>query len=438
MRKIFISTLLSCFAFYFLHAQNLLTSENRDVSVWEDNFFPSVFYFPIDQYKLMHDYSSNKITFDALDEILTNNKTVENIDTIEIIGACSPVASEEYNRKLAINRCLSLHTYLLERYPQLTERFPMKMNIIGIDHRGYNVLKKRQPQLTEKETWDKLQYVAVRLKMKDNSYIVPSSNKHQVDINNITARDTIYLKCDTVYIKDTMIIRQEIEQNNGTTYVRDTIYTRVYLPYSELKSPLYLALKTNLIYDALLLPNLTAEIYLGRKWSLAVEGNWSWWNFDKPIQNWWYHRIQAAGAELRYWVKSPYPLQGHAVGLYSMIGNYDVRFFAENEDSKGYLSYQSWSAGLSYAYSMPIAHKFNLEFGLAFGYMGGRYYQYDYCMRHEQWEQNAINNRRYFGPTRVGISLVWLIGTGNSPKDKDKYTMWQNRKSNNMLTQNNY
>ena len=206
----------------------------------------------------MPDYSSNKITFDALDKILTTGKIVENIKTIEIIGACSPVASEEYNRKLAINRCFSLHPYLFERYPQLTKKLQLEMNVIGIDYRGYNILKKQEPQLSEKEIWNKLQYTAVRLIMEDGSYIIPVSDEPKIVVSNnnrTTARDTIYLKCDTVYVKDTMIIRQEIEQNNGATYVRDTIYTRVYLPYSGQKSPLYLALKTNLIYDALLLPN---------------------------------------------------------------------------------------------------------------------------------------------------------------------------------------
>ena len=386
--------------------------EYRDVSLWEDDFSPSVFYFPINQYTLTRDYSSNKTTFDLLDEILANSETIENISTIEIIGACSPIAGEEHNRILAINRCSALHSYLQEQHPLVAERFPIKMNIIGIDHRGYNILKKQEPQLSEKEIWDKLQYVAIRLEMKDGDYIIPTSDEPKVvdSGNNITAvPDTIFIKGDTVYIKEYITIK-------------DT------LPYSAPKRPVYLALKTNLIYDALLLPNLTTEIYLGKNWSLAVEGNWSWWTFNnKPVQNSWVHRIQAAGAELRYWVKSPYPLQGHAVGLYSMIGNYDMRFFAENEDSKGHLSYQSWSAGFSYAYSMAIANRFNLEFGLALGYMGGRDYQYDYCMVHKQWEQNAIKNRRYFGPTRVGVSLVWLIGTENGPKGIDKYTTWQNR-----------
>ena len=183
----------------------------------------------------------------------------------------------------------------------------------------------------------------------------------------------------------------------------------------------YFALKNNLLYDAMLLPNITAEVYLGKQFSLAVEGNWSWWSSKSIIKSDWYHRIQSVGAELRYWINSSYPLNGHAVGVYSMIGNYDIRTFAKNEDSKGWLSYGSWSAGLSYAYSMPITRRLNLELGLAVGYLGGKYYDYNYCIPHERWEQQAESNRSYFGPTRVGASIVWLFGSGNNIKNKSVY-----------------
>ena len=184
------------------------------------------------------------------------------------------------------------------------------------------------------------------------------------------------------------------------------------------KKLFYFALKNNLLYDAVLLPNLTAEVYLGKQFSLAIEGNWSWWALNKSIKSDWFHRIQSVGAEFRYWINSPSPFQGHAVGIYSMVGDYDIRLFTENEDSKGWLSYGSWSTGLSYAYNMPIAKRINLEFGFAVGYLGGKYYEYNYCMTHERWEQQAKYNRNYFGPTRVGVSVVWLLGNGNNTRNR--------------------
>ena len=173
------------------------------------------------------------------------------------------------------------------------------------------------------------------------------------------------------------------------------------------KKLFYFALKNNLLYDAALLPNLTAEVYLGNQLSLAVEGNRSWWSTNNAKKSDRFYRIQSAGVELRYWFNSIYPLHGHAVGIYSMVGDYDIRLFSENELSKGWLSYGSWSAGLSYAYSMPVTRRVNLEFSLAAGYLGGKYYDYNYCMMHEKWEWQALYNRKYFGPTRIGVSVVW-------------------------------
>jgi hypothetical protein len=402
--------------------------DNRDISVWQGAKFPSVCYFPIDKHLLLPNYRNNNILLTALDELLTNPKIIANLDTIEIIGACSPAGSDEYNIKLALSRCMALRSYLRYKYLSVADNFPIQFNIIGVDRIGYAILKEQKADLSEKQIGDLLQYAAIRLKMKDGSYMIPGSDK-QKDLsyplpemepdNNPgnavaepynTMRDTVFLKCDTVYIYATTTEKAPAQERERE------------------KAPVYVALKTNLLYDALLLPNLSAEWYMGKDWSLVIEGNWSWWTFDKPIQNWWYHRIQVAGIELRKWVKSPYPLQGHALGVYTMLGNYDVRFFTKGEYTRGSLSYQSWSAGLSYAYSFPIARRLNLELGVAVGYVGGRYYSYDYCLEHDHWAQRAMYNRNYFGPTRVGVSLVWLLGAGNDEKSRNIFFTRKNKK----------
>ena len=229
-----------------------------------------------------------------------------------------------------------------------------------------------------------------------------SGDRYKTNITNVNDNDSLY---------------------NSPYIITDHTYDDNKYEYEEASKPLHLALKTNLLYDLGLLPNLTVEWYFekfDRQWSLAVEGNWNWWTFGSSAQTRQFYRIQAAGIELRRWVESPYPLHGHAVGVYSMIGNYDLRFFTQDEYSKGYLSNLSWSAGLSYSWSVPISSGFNVELGLALGYIGGRYYQYDYCTIHQHWAPRAAYNRNYIGPTRVGVSFVWLLGTGNG-KDFLRY-----------------
>ena len=386
---------------------------NREISVWKGDYYPSVFYFPIDKYLLIRDYRSNAIMLNALDELVSSRQLIEDVESIEIIGACSPIGSEEYNLQLALSRCMALRSYLRWKHLAFAESVPIKFSIIGVDRLGYNILKAQRPPLSEKQIGDRLQYAAIRLQMKDGSSIIPGSNRPKgifeanTEISSkpvepmYNLRDTVF-----VYLRDTLYL-------TGAPYTGEGEYPKT-------SKPVYMALKTNLLYDLALLPNLTIECYLGKQWSLTIEDNWNWWTFGSPVQNQWHYRIQMAGLELRRWFQSPYPLRGHALGLYSMVGNYDVRFSPKDENSTGYLSYLSWSAGVSYAYNFPLTRKLNLELGVAAGYVGGRYSTYNYCIPETQWEQQAIYNRKYIGLTRVGVSLVWQLGADNYMIYKNK------------------
>ena len=65
-------------------------------------------------------------------------------------------------------------------------------------------------------------------------------------------------------VQDTIYIERECVR---TLVERDTSYV-----YS-----LYMAVKTNLLYDALLVPNLALEFYLGNRWSLSGGWMYAWW-----------------------------------------------------------------------------------------------------------------------------------------------------------------
>ena len=47
-----------------------------------------------------------------------------------------------------------------------------------------------------------------------------------------------------------------------------------------------MSLSTNMLYDALALPNIGAEFYLGKNWSIT--GNWmyGWWDNDSQHRYW--------------------------------------------------------------------------------------------------------------------------------------------------------
>ena len=157
---------------------------------------------------------------------------------------------------------------------------------------------------------------------------------------------------------------------------------------------------------------LRYRFYLGK--NISVVGNWmySWWKSDKSH---WYWRIYGGDLAVRYWfgkASKEKPLQGHHAGLYGQIITYDFEI-----GNKGILADRwSWSAGLEYGYSLPIAQRLNIDFTIGAGYHTGQFYEYLPIDGHYVWQ--ATKHRRYIGPTKAEISLVWLIGRGNENPGK--------------------
>jgi hypothetical protein len=106
------------------------------------------------------------------------------------------------------------------------------------------------------------------------------------------------------------------------------------------------------------------------------------------------------------------PLTGHHIGVYGQMITYDFEL-----GNKGILADKwSWSVGAEYGYSLPIARRLNLDFTIGFGYHWGLFDEYLPIDGHYVWQ--ATKRRHYFGPTKLEISLEWLIGCGNYNKDK--------------------
>ena len=173
----------------------------------------------------------------------------------------------------------------------------------------------------------------------------------------------------------------------------------------------YFALKSNLLYDALLIPNLSLEASIGSGWTLGAGGMLAWWSKDAKHRYW---RIYGGGLEIRKYfgtLSKSKPLQGHHLGIYGDFLTYDFEFGA-----KGYQSKATYAAGIKYGYSHPIANRLNLDFALGIGYLHSNYKTYvprDGCYVYQETKK-----QKWLGPTQAEISLVWLLGKGNTNKKK--------------------
>lgn len=194
----------------------------------------------------------------------------------------------------------------------------------------------------------------------------------------------------------------------------------VLAPEEPEEKPFYMALKTNLLYDALVTPNIGAEFYLGKNWSAGANWMYAWWKNGSTHKYW---RIYGGDIYVRRWFgkkAEEKPLTGHHIGIYGQALTYDFcdgdRGYMGGEPGGTLWDRASFAGGIEYGYSHPIARRLNLDFTIGVGYLGGRYYEYipqDGCY---VWQ--ATKNRKWFGPTKAEVSLVWLIGRGNYNKEK--------------------
>lgn len=159
-----------------------------------------------------------------------------------------------------------------------------------------------------------------------------------------------------------------------------------------------LAIKTNMLYDAALMPSLEVEYKFNDKWSVGLEANIAWWLYEKRNRR---YQIMTFTPEVRYHFKSNKPWHGHYLGLFAGGGKYDL----EN-GRKGYMG-EGGYLGISYNYMWNISNTFSLELGLGVGGMFTRYKKYVPIDGMSVYQETK--NMWYGGPLRVKFALVWKI-----------------------------
>lgn len=169
-----------------------------------------------------------------------------------------------------------------------------------------------------------------------------------------------------------------------------------------------LALKTNLLYYGLLLPNLELEWLINKHWSVAIEGNLAQWGDYAKNRS---YRLTLLDAEARYWIKPRDYWHGFYVGAIAGGGWYDLQ-----KGSPGYYG-DGLMTGLSVGYMWPVTRSLSLEAELGGGYVYTRYKEYEPIEGHHVYLRTKDLN--YFGPIKAKFSLVWRLFDRNKTKKKE-------------------
>ena len=169
-----------------------------------------------------------------------------------------------------------------------------------------------------------------------------------------------------------------------------------------------LAVKTNLLYDLLLLPTVEVEYSFNERWSLNVEGSVAWWRIGGGVNK--YYDLWIVSPEARYWFSTRDRWHGHHAGLFVGAGAYDL------ENGKQGYKGEYFMTGLAYGFMFPVrgCRSLHLEANIGVGYMFTEYEEYLPVDGHYVYQETGRLN--YVGPLKAKFSLVWVLD------------LWRNKK----------
>ncbi len=400
--------------------------------------------FPVNSIELQPDYNGNLEELDgianSIDSLTQHNRSL--LRHLTLKGYASPEGSYSRNEALARGRVHSLRNYLVQHYD-------LSSLIISTDYEpeDWDGFRRHvaEAQYPEREALlriiDSAQDPDAKLARIASSYpaLYKTFLKEVFPKLRRTDYRLDYVAVDSAAVKSVVVKRDSTREvtpigpmsaatssadSTGGPEPLGTVaaFEETYSQFRTFR-PLF-AVKSNLLFDVIAAPNLELEVAFGRdrRWSVMAEVWCPWWRLGynaKGKSNQYYrsdqrptkhaYQLLTVGAEARYWLAPrcsaarPY-LSGAFVGLYAAGGKYDLCY-----DGSGYQG-EFTSFGISAGYSWPVARHWNVELSAAVGYVGGPKVHYQNEFDDARLIYRSNDNLRYVGPTKLKVSLVWIIG----------------------------
>lgn len=364
---------------------------------------------------------------EALDRFVARMDSLTGGDAERIVaftleGKASPDGTHEANLRLTAKRGARILDYLRARL-DLPDSV-VRVVAGGVDWEGLCTLVERDPRVPHRdEVLDLLRHTPLWI-FDGAGRVVDGRKKRLMDLAGGRPYNYMYehlfprlrntcvvLRCEVLAVPEPVGARMPAERTLAAE-IPDPAPQRLTprpLPVAEAEraemrhEPLHrLALKTNLLYDAVLMPSLEAEYRIDDRWSVNVEGEVAWWKRDSRHK---YYQIATLGPEARYWFHTKKPWHGHYVGLFGLGSWYDL----EN-GGRGYKG-ELWSVGLSYGYMFPVSRSLSFEAGIGVGFLRTWYEEYLPIDGHYVYQQSSRTN--YFGPVKLKFAFVWRLWDQN-------------------------
>lgn len=365
-------------------------------------------YYYRDRIDLQEDYLDNAVQMFRIKELLHRSTR---IDSIVIYAYASPEGSLRRNNWLSRKRAQVAKDYVLSQLPNDSVLLPdnvilrpMGENWDGLEEelrenyhqpnrdKVLRIMRANVP--TETKKW--------RLQNLDNGYTYKWIIRHHMPALRVATWICVYAPYEALHldtVPETMAKMEELPLLDSTALLPVDLASTFH------RKSTFVALKTNLLYDAVTALNVELEVPIGKRFSVMVEDVFPWWSFG-PNGNKYCLQMWTMSIEPRWWFYRKGMsdrLQGHFIAPYAMSGKYDLQWDT-NICYRGY----GWSAGLTYGYSMPLCKWLNMEFSMSIGYLNASYQHYQPSPDYEHLFKDPDNAGRltYIGPTKLKVSLV--------------------------------
>lgn len=324
---------------------------------------------------------------------------LDRIDSVVVVSQSSPEGAYKHNLNLSHNRAATMHRVVLQRHPELEKRLHVRPD--GESWEGLRTYVANDKKMKQQTIDQVLRIINSDVNIETKKWRLQQLPIYRYLLQTHYPRLRNSVFC-IVYFTELPPVEEPVTKLE-LPYERPKMNLPSFAPISMEERRVILALKTNLLYDAVTALNFEVEVPIGNHWSLMVEDVFPWWEKD----NKYCFQLWTMGMEGRYWFSNnkhySQKLSGHFMGAYTMSGKYDLQW-------KRDLSYQGefWSAGATYGYAFPIGKRFKLELSASLGFMSIAYRHYipsnDYGMLFKDLEKQGRIS--YFGPTKLKVSLV--------------------------------
>lgn len=172
--------------------------------------------------------------------------------------------------------------------------------------------------------------------------------------------------------------------------------------------PYCFAVRTNLLYDAFLLPTLGVEWRATENLGFKIDGSRSEWGDEHgEVQKIW-----MLSPEVRWYMLENKRFYVGVAGNFGeaniykgLLGNTLNSIFSDDTGYQG----DFWNVGLSAGYQLRLSRIFSLDLNIGAGYSS---FEYDTFTVTDgtRIAKSRDNTKSIWGLTQAGVSLVWKIG----------------------------